>query len=126
MAQRQLLHSDGDNDHHQGFLSCHIRSVGRKKGIDIDVLAGGLLDNLVVLRGLGIVRPGLYGGQHVLIIGHMVQHTFDDGHDLRTGDGRVINLHLRRVGSHGDELIGDDGFIGVWGGHNGVGAGNGK
>ena len=50
------------------------------------MLVGGFLYRLVVPGVLRIVGPLLHVGEHVVLVGSPVQHTVDNGHDLRTGD----------------------------------------
>ena len=50
------------------------------------MLVGGFLYRLVVPGVLRIVGPLLHIGEHVVLVGSPVQHTVDNGHNLRTGD----------------------------------------
>ena len=76
------------------------------------MLVGGLLDVLVIPSVPGIVGPGLHGGQHVLRVGHTVQHAVDHGHDVRAADG-LVGAELIAVA---DDPAGLNGLADIFGG----------
>ena len=76
------------------------------------MLVGGFLYRLVVPGVLRIVGPLLHIGEHVVLVGSPVQHTVDNGHDLRTGDigvrveGVAVSVDPSGLGGQTDLLGG--------------------